>query len=810
MMENKELDLAWQFVHYTGRHIFLTGKAGTGKTTFLHKVRTEGMKRTIVAAPTGVAAINAKGVTLHSLFQLPFGVIDPKRQLHETKFKFNKSKIELIRSMDLLIIDEVSMVRADVMDAVDRVLRRFRRGDKVFGGVQVLMIGDMEQLPPVTKEDEWEILRHYYETPYFFSSKAYQEANAVTIELKHIYRQEDEQFIHLLNEVRQGQLSEQSMRLLRSRYLPDFDPPDDEGYILLTTHNYKADRLNRKKLNALPGEPYVYLAEIKGNFPENAYPAKEELILKKGAQVMFLKNDRSGLRRYFNGKIGVVTDLDEDSVWVKPAGEENIIRLEPETWENIRYKLDKSTGEILENKQGSFHQIPLRLAWAITIHKSQGLTFDKAIIDAEMSFAHGQTYVALSRCRTLEGLVLKSPLHANGFIRDHNIEDFNRQAEHHKPQAEDLKQSVTEFFLQSVDQMLDVAPLRAPVYRLLQIYRSNSNSIEGEVEQTFGPMIAQAIDPLTEIKEKFLKQLRRMAMDTKDIHHDDEIRERVDKAIAYFRDQMEEKLCQAFKSFSYTTENKQVEKEMESRLEIIEQFLREKITVFQSLEEDYSLEKYLKARAMAKTAKATKPAKRRKAKQAYRTKHGDLCDLLRAYRWEQAEEQDVPAFHIFTQKSLYDLCEKLPVSLRQLEEVHGFGKVRIARYGDDITEIIKSYCKANEIPLPGDPPPKKKKPAISTYQISLELFRQGLTPEQIAKARELTEETIWRHLSRFIPSGEVPLEALITEERFAGIKKMWEAKEFQSLSEFKEYAGEGYSWRELRLVMEWLKREEEK
>ncbi len=806
-MSNNELDLAWRFVNYTGRHIFLTGKAGTGKTTFLHRVRTEGLKRAVVAAPTGVAAVNAKGVTLHSLFQLPFGVIDPERMPREGKFKFNKAKIELIRSMDLLIIDEVSMVRADVLDAVDRVLRRFRRADRVFGGVQVLMIGDMEQLPPVTKEDEWEILRRFYETPYFFSSKAFRESGALTIELKHIYRQEDETFIRLLNEVRQGRLSDQSLRLLQSRYRPDFEPGDDEGYILLTTHNYKADRLNRKKLEALPGDPVTYRAQIKGHFPENAYPAKEELVLKRGAQVMFLKNDRSGLRRYYNGKIGTVTDLDDDRVWVRPAGEDQIIEVEAETWENVRYKVDDRTGEILENKQGSFSQIPLRLAWAITIHKSQGLTFDKAIIDAELSFAHGQTYVALSRCRSLEGLVLKTPIRAGAFIRDRQIEDFGRQTARHTPGPGDLRDSVREFFFHITDEMLDISAARPLINRILQIYRKHPNSIEGEVEQTFGPMIREAVDPLTEVKDKFLAQLRRMAAQSADIQKDEAIRERIEKAIAYFRQETEEKLDKPFRAFSYTTENKQLEKDLDAVLEKLDRLFSEKMSVFQALDDGFSLEKYLEARARARAAK---PAKRKKTKPVFSGRHADLCDLLRSYRWEQATGQDVPAFHIFTQKSLYDLCEKLPVTPRQLAEVHGFGRVRIERYGDDITDIIRSYCLANEIPLPEDPPPKKKKPDKSTYEISLEMFRQGLTPEQIARERQLTEETIWRHLSRFIPGGEVPLEALIAEERFAEIKKIWEAKEFQSLSEFKEYAGEDYTWRELRLVMDWMKREEKK
>ena len=793
-MVNKELDLAWQFVNLTDRNVFLTGKAGTGKTTFLHRLRAEGLKRSVVAAPTGVAAINAKGVTLHSLFQLPFGITLPGYQTGKEKLKFRRSKIELIRSMDLLIIDEISMVRADVLDAVDAVLRRFRDPDKVFGGVQVLMIGDLQQLPPVTKSDEWEILKKFYETPYFFSSNAYKQSGALTIELKHIYRQEDEEFIRLLNEIREGKLSRRGLELLNSRYMPDFEPGDDEGYILLTTHNYKADRINRKKLEALPGATVFFEAEITGHFPENAYPAKELLALKPGAQVMFIKNDRSGKKRYFNGKIGRVVDIEEDTVWVKSPGDEEVIEVKKEIWENIRYEVDPHTREIREERQGTFEQIPLRLAWAITIHKSQGLTFDKAIIDAEFSFAHGQTYVALSRCRSLEGLVLKSPLTPASIIRDGTVNRFSDQAAASQPGEETLKAARREFFLRAAEELFDFTPLQPPLNKILQIYRTHRSSIEGNLEEILPAIQTAGIVPLNEVKEKFLRQLRQLTEKTEIPWDDPYIRERMNKALAYFSGSFQEKILQPYYRSAYVTENKQLQEDLEKQFDELEKQLRRKEFIYEHLKNDFRLETYLRARAMAS---GEKKAKRKKKEKLPETSHPGLCELLRHYRREKAEEEQVPAFHIFTQRSLYALCEDLPVTTRQLKKVHGFGKVRIAKYGEDILEIIRSYSIANEIPFRQD---KKPAPKIDTRQVSLELFRQGLSPDKIARERNLKPETIFRHLASFVPSGEITITELVPEEKYRHILDILRRQDFESLRELKEAAGEEYGWEELRLV----------
>ncbi|NQU64616.1 MAG: AAA family ATPase, partial [SAR324 cluster bacterium] len=427
---NPELQLAEQFVEQTASHLFLTGKAGTGKTTFLKNLQLKSAKNMIVTAPTGVSAINAGGVTLHSFFQLPLGPYVPGSEIHDqggrSKFRFSKQKREILNRLDLLVIDEISMVRADILDAVDAVLRRYRAIDEPFGGIQLLMIGDLHQLPPVVKPVDWDLLRPYYDTAYFFSSLALRKTGFTTIELKQVYRQSDPRFIHILNQLRDNRLDEQALVELGNRYLKGFTPEAGQGFITLTTHNAGATRLNISQLKALDGEVRSYSAEISGEFPENIYPAPSSLDLKKGAQVMFLRNETSLDRTYFNGKIGLVQQLSHDAIDVICPGETGAIRVQPVEWENIRYRLHPEKKKVEEEIIGTFKQYPLKLAWAITIHKSQGLTFDQAIIDAEDAFVHGQAYVALSRCRSLDGVVLSSPLSAYGIKPDQALLSFDR------------------------------------------------------------------------------------------------------------------------------------------------------------------------------------------------------------------------------------------------------------------------------------------------------------------------------------------------------------------------------------------------
>ncbi len=426
MEQNKELQTAWEFVENTGRSIFLTGKAGTGKTTFLKTIVAKSRKRPIVVAPTGVAAINAGGVTIHSFFQLPFSPYVPGAKM-ESKFDFGREKRKIIASIDLLIIDEISMVRADLLDAIDSVLRRFRDHGQPFGGVQLLMIGDLAQLTPVVTPEDERVLRPYYDTPYFFGSKALQQIDYVTIQLDHVYRQADESFVSLLNQIREGNSSQEVLDKLNSRCLPE--GKREEGAIRLTTHNQLANYYNESELKKLPGSHLVYHAEVQGVFPEYSYPTAETLELKPGAQVMFVKNDPSGEHRYFNGRIGRVLEASTDRLTVYCEGDAEAIEVEPLEWENTRYTINEKTREIESEVQGIFRQIPLRLAWAITIHKSQGLTFERAIVDANLSFAPGQVYVALSRLRSLEGLMLASPLTPRAVINDVRVDSYIAQQE---------------------------------------------------------------------------------------------------------------------------------------------------------------------------------------------------------------------------------------------------------------------------------------------------------------------------------------------------------------------------------------------
>lgn len=419
---NFELDVARFIVEKTDMSLFLTGKAGTGKTTFLREVVRYTKKKCIVLAPTGIAAVNAGAMTIHSFFQFglgPFvqGVIEPK-----SDFRINKSKLELIRHLQLLIIDEVSMVRADLMDHIDVELRRIRRNSKPFGGVQLLMIGDLQQLPPIAHGGEDELLRQYYKTLYFFSSAALKSMKYSCIELKNVYRQTDRHFIDILNHARDCTLTSQDISDLNARYIPGFSPKPEDGYIRLMTHNRQVDYVNETEMEKLDSKPYTFVAAVTGTFPEESYPTADSLTLKKGAQVMFIKNEPE--RRFINGTLGEVKSIDKNSIAVRLAESGTIIDVEPVEWQNIRYQFDEESKEISSKQIGRFKQYPLKAAWAITVHKSQGLTFDKAIIDVHAAFSPGQAYVALSRCRTLDGLVLSSPVSASVFMRDNAVDAY--------------------------------------------------------------------------------------------------------------------------------------------------------------------------------------------------------------------------------------------------------------------------------------------------------------------------------------------------------------------------------------------------
>lgn len=469
MTVNNELKAAWDFVEKTGKSVFLTGKAGTGKTTFLRELVESSSKRVVVVAPTGIAAINAGGVTIHSFFQLPLHPYIPGMKI-ESKFAFSKEKRSIIKTIDILVIDEISMVRSDLLDAVDSVLRRFRDRSKPFGGVQLLMIGDLQQLTPVVTDEEAQLLSTYYSTPYFFGSHALEKTDYVTIELKQVYRQQDESFISILNQVRAGHPSQNVIDALNARYMPAFCPDPEEGYIRLTTHNNTANTYNEEQLNLIDEPFHRFDAEISGTFPEYSYPTEVQLELKKGAQVMFIKNDPSAEKRYYNGKIGHVVDIVDDIILVQCPSDDEPVAVEQLEWENCKYVINEQTQEMETQVQGVFKQYPLRLAWAITIHKSQGLTFDKAIIDAAASFASGQVYVALSRCRTLDGMVLATPLRQTSVMTDMRVEDYIQLQEQAAAislsRLEDIKK---DYFRQLLADMFDFSNLSYLQKRMLGV-----------------------------------------------------------------------------------------------------------------------------------------------------------------------------------------------------------------------------------------------------------------------------------------------------------------------------------------------------
>lgn len=531
--QSAAVEFARKFINQTNRHVFLTGRAGTGKTTFLHHLVKHTYKNVMVAAPTGIAAINANGVTLHSLFQMPFGAFVPKNVAAETipltvpintpaslfkDFQMSKYKRDLLRELELLIIDEVSMVRADLLDMVDSILRHVRFGGKhlPFGGVQILFIGDLLQLPPVVKDEEVAFLKQFYPSMHFFNAWALQQSPPIYIELNKIYRQDDSVFIDLLNAIRNNSATPTQINYLNKQYNPNFEPSQEDEYIQLTTHNYKADSINAAALEKLPTKKRVYKAEIKGDYPENLYPVEQDLQLKKDAQVMFIKNDLSGEHRYFNGKIGKVAELKKDTIKVVFKDKTDTIEVEKYTWENKRYTLNKETGEIEERIVGQFIHYPIRLAWAVTIHKSQGLTFEKAIIDVSKAFAPGQVYVALSRLRTLNGLVLSTPIPYKTFETDQDIEEFSNSKPSNDVLTNQLKIAQTTFLASAIFNYFNLRNLATLLHHHVDSYdKDEERSVKQQHKPWAEEMLVRAVE-WRNVSEKFVHQVNQICTTEKD------------------------------------------------------------------------------------------------------------------------------------------------------------------------------------------------------------------------------------------------------------------------------------------------------
>ncbi|MEG0992473.1 MAG: HRDC domain-containing protein [Bacteroidales bacterium] len=697
---NPQLELAQHFIHYTGVNLFLTGKAGTGKTTFLRNLRLHSPKRMIVLAPTGVAAINAGGVTIHSFFQLPFAPYLPGTQSSmngggkQLENKFSREKINIMRSLDLLVIDEISMVRSDLLDAVDMILRKYKNRYKPFGGVQLLLIGDVQQLAPVVRDEDWAMLSQYYQSPYFFHSHALMESNYVTIELKKIYRQSDPTFVNILNAIRENRLDEHTLSILNKRYMPDFNPEEEDGYITLTTHNYQAQAINQRKMDELPGKSFSFKAIIEGNFPEYSYPTDETLLLKKGAQVMFVKNDPTPEKRFFNGKIGRIKAISAACIIVEC--DDQTITVEQQEWTNAKYTIHPDTQEIVETIEGKFKQYPLKSAWAITIHKSQGLTFDRAVINAGAAFSHGQVYVALSRCRSLEGLVLTSPIRASVIVSDQTVESFTKYTEEHQPDETLLANAREHYFLELVGELFDYRPIMNRLQHLARIFDEYLSKLYPERLVKYKEALLETDQHLAQVGIRFRNQLALLSREWKDFEENEVIQERIRKGVTYFTDHTSRILIPLIQDGLPETDNKEIASQLDKEFTQLAEAVQLKQATLDASAQGFSIKNYLdkKAKASIQNAKPKKSgsaSKVQKVEVSSDIQNPGLYVKLRNWRRDMADELNVPAYTIFHQKALLGLANRMPTNKTELLSIPGVGKKIIENFGVKIIELIDEY-----------------------------------------------------------------------------------------------------------------------
>ena len=709
---NPELDLAWRIVENTGMHMFLTGKAGTGKTTFLKELKRRSPKRMVVTAPTGIAAINAEGMTLHSFFQLPFAPYIPDTVFNAGKdayrYRFSKEKIRIIRSIDLLVIDEISMVRADLLDAVDSVLRRYRSSHLPFGGVQLLMIGDLQQLAPVVKAEEWELLSKHYDTPYFFSSRALAETQYATIELKQTYRQTDAHFLNLLNRVRTNTADRRVLEELNRRYKPQFVPPTEERYIRLTTHNILAQNINERELGKIDRPTFVFNAVITGKFPEYSYPTDETLTLKQGAQIMFVKNDRSPEKRYFNGMIGEITAIDEKGFYVRSKDYPEEIRVEQEQWDNSRYTLNEKTMEITEEIEGTFSQFPVRLAWAITIHKSQGLTFSHAIIDAHDSFAHGQVYVALSRCRTLEGMVLSTPLGSGAIICDNTVERYTSGIERRTPSGDNIGEWEKRYFHQLLSELFGFSQVSQCFEDVQRLLVEHFHRLYPQTLERFKALSPVLQEKITDVSLRFANQYTRLVSEQADFASSTLLQQRLMQGATYFAQELLP-FVELAQGLSLPTDNKTLKKRVDETTDKFRHAVSLKHSLLEHVREHgFQTGDYLKRKAIlaleAEEEETSAPAKKsaKKSKEAKLEVPEDilypnLYKHITTWRGKKAREAGLPAYCILQQKAVLGIVNLLPDTPKALHRIPYLGKVSIEKYGDELLEIICRYMKDNDL-----------------------------------------------------------------------------------------------------------------
>ena len=736
--------LAERYIQETGISVFLTGKAGTGKTTFLKHIVAGCSKRLAVVAPTGVAAVNAGGVTIHSFFQLPLCPYLPdvkelvtEYQMPEKNRSLRKDRVKILRTLELLIIDEISMVRADILDAIDATLKRYRKNDRPFGGVQLLMIGDVQQLPPVVTESEKPFMDQVYPSPFFFNSRAFRKLGYIVIELNKIHRQRDAEFTSMLNDIRTGNPSDQTLERLNRRLDPGFDPPSGEYWIRLTTHNQQSDAINREKMDALKGKSMIFKAEIDGNYPESAYPAETELRLKKGAQVMFTRNDTSGSSMYFNGKIGTVTELDPEIIVTDENGNEIIVN--QEKWDNVRYEINPETQEIQAVNDGSFTQYPLRAAWAITIHKSQGLTFDRVIIDAGRAFSFGQVYVALSRCRSLEGIVLTTPITRRCTFRNTEVAIFENGYTPENQAVESLDNYRESYLVDKICSTFSLGRIASLSLKLEKLWKGSLGSVYPKISARFTALVTgqdedfSGVEAIASVGTRFQSQIREIFADQSRCTEDRYafVNERISKACAYFTAQLGYYAKSIAPTCLVEIENKETQKVFKN---IAEELLKElifrlslyratmadgfSVKLFSRVATECELEKTgtLKScvRRIISASRAaadkdggnagTDKANGKKEVQEsgmdadtsdidteYDEATEKLLKVLKAWRKMKYEELHLPAFMIMHQKVLVQIAEEKPSTKEELMQISGFGKKKWEKYGQEILDIIEEY-----------------------------------------------------------------------------------------------------------------------
>ncbi|MCE3225945.1 MAG: family ATPase [Bacteroidetes bacterium] len=824
---NPQFEQVLSFVNQTSQLIFLTGKAGTGKTTLLKYIRENTYKQIAVVAPTGVAAINAGGTTIHSFFQFPFTPFLPSLketgELNASKtnlptLKYNLQRLSIFRNLELLVIDEVSMVRADLLDQIDITLRQTRKKWHLpFGGVQVMLIGDMYQLPPVVQPEEWRILNEVYQSPYFFDSLVVKNNPPVFIELTKIYRQNETRFIDLLNKVRNNILDQEGLELLNSHFKANITKEDYRENITLTTHNRKADEINLSSLKDLPGKEYSFKCKVDKIFSEKNYPADEILVLKKGTRVMFLKNNTE--KNYYNGKIGVISFIDEEKIKVKCEEDHHEIDVQREAWTNVAYNVDKSTKHIEEEVLGTFNQFPLRLAWAITIHKSQGLTFDKLIIDAAEAFSAGQVYVALSRCRGLEGLTLSSKISPQSLLNDRKIVNFSTTKQNNE-QVNTIFSGAQRNYIKTVlTSLFDFTELfysRQEAGGIIQLFKTKITGDGAEWSETF----FKKIDALHEVSTKFKNQLSALVDAALSIETDLPLQARLKQASVYFETEIK-KCLDDLKNCTLRTESKEAADELNAIFQLFLDTLFQKHSLISSIGKGFIFSDFVKRKLklIYPDFKLNVYASAKNTKVSADVKYPKLYRELILLRDEICNDEGKPIYMVANNKTLTELTNFLPTNENHLLKVSGFGQAKVDAFGDRFLKIIRAFMLENdlssnmdELPVKKTKKPKKEKSEeekIPTREQSFLLFKKGMKIEEIAQQRGFTVTTIEGHLAEYVQSGELKIDYLVSREKQKTIRKALEnfSKE-KGLSEIKKTLPNDISFGEIKCVLADKLREE--